>query len=192
MPYSNAIPQPTDTPSTSQPQLLANFQAIQTAFEINHVAFNTGDEGKHKWVSLPQQTAAPATAASEIALYGINSAETSVTELAFRRPSSGTEVLCTERDGTTTGWSMLPSGLLIKWSFDTANGVTVIDSNSFGKAFTALYHVQINNLATTVATNTYPMGGAISGTNFTVTGVQRTVANTAVATLFNWLAIGLP
>ncbi len=191
MAYTATIPQPTDTPAVSQPQLLANFQAINTLVNVNHVAFDDPDQGKHKWVSMPDQAVAPATSATEIATYGITSAETAQTELAFRRPSSGTEILMTERDGTTSGWSMLPSGLLIKWSTSGVNGAGNVDANSFGKAFTTLYAVFLSDTSTTVNADTYVSGGQIAGTTFNVACVQRTAASTAKLVSFNWLVIGV-
>ena len=64
MAYSPNIPQPTDIPANSQPQLLANFQGINTLINVNHIGFDVTDQGKHKWVSMPVQLAAPGTTVS--------------------------------------------------------------------------------------------------------------------------------
>jgi hypothetical protein len=190
-PYDENIPQPTDTPAASQPQLLANFQAINTLVNVNHVEFDDPDQGKHKWVSMPDQAVAPATAAAEVAIFGFTSPETGATELYFRKPSSGDQIPMTESGGTTTGWSMLPSGLLIKWGSATVNGPGNVDANASGKAFTTLYKVMLSNASDTVASDTYVAGGTIVGTTFNVACMQRTVANNAVAVTFNWLVIGV-
>lgn len=53
MSYNPNIPQPTDRPSASQAQLLANFQQLNTIFDAEHITFNaTDDNGEHKKISL--------------------------------------------------------------------------------------------------------------------------------------------
>ncbi len=190
-PYDETIPQPTDTPAVSQPQLLGNFAAIDALVNVNHVDFDLPDQGKHKWVSMPDQIAAPTTAAGEVAIFGFTSVETAATELFFRRPSNGTQVPMTERDGTVAGWTMLPSGLLVKWGSATVNGAGNINANGAGKAFVTLYSILLSNVSDTVVSDTYVTGGTIVGTTFDVACMQRTVANTAVAVTFNWLVIGV-
>jgi hypothetical protein len=59
MPYLNDIPQPSDQIAASQPELLANFEYIQTTMEEDH-AWN-GDiagvkDGTHNTVSMPNQS----------------------------------------------------------------------------------------------------------------------------------------
>ncbi len=191
MPYNNAIPQPTDTPASSQPQLLDNFAEIDTFVNVNHVGFNVGDQGKHKFVSMPEQNVSPATAASEVAVYGRLSLETFDTELFFRRPSSGDIIAMTDRSGTTSGCSMLPSGILLKWGRSMVTGAGNVNANAFGQAFVTLYSVMLSNVSVTVASDTYVTGGTIIGTTFNVACMQRTVANNAVAVTFNWLVIGV-
>lgn len=191
MSYNPNIPNPNDIPAQSQPQLLANFQAINTLINVNHVSFDDPDQGKHKWVSLPDQIADPVTTATEVAVYGFTSTETSRTELAFRRPSNGTVILMTETNGTNNGWTMLPSGILMKWGTTNATGATTINANSFGKAFTTLYTVQLTNQTTTSSSDTYVMGGVIAGTDFNIYVGNRTTPGTDATANVNWLVIGV-
>lgn len=191
MAYNPSIPQPNDIPAQSQPQLLANFQAINTLVNVNHVAFDDPDQGKHKWVSLPDQPSDPATTPTEVAIYGFTSAETSTTELAFRRTNNGSITLMTERNGTTNGWTMLPSGLLMKWGTTNATGATNINANSFGKAFTTLYTVQLTNQTTTSSSDTYVMGGVIVGTTFNIYVGNRTSPGVDATANINWMVIGV-
>jgi len=62
--YNPNIPQPGDLISNSQPQILGNFDQLNTQFGIDHVAFNTGSgngTGYHKVISIPVvQGSAPA------------------------------------------------------------------------------------------------------------------------------------
>ena len=69
MAYNNAIPQANQPLNTSQADILANFAAIKTLVDINHVTFDIPDQGKHKHVSFPLQSAAPVFAANETGLY---------------------------------------------------------------------------------------------------------------------------
>ena len=80
MPYYDQVPQPNQRISASQPQILANFQAIEAALGDDHVTFNTGaqiDWGKHNVVHLmntpapvpPIPYAPPAVGVAEIGMY---------------------------------------------------------------------------------------------------------------------------
>lgn len=115
MPYNPNIPQAADLLSQSQGDILANFQALQTLIDVNHVDFASGDQGKHKWVSLPVQGASPVTAATEIALFSRTSALTTVPELCIRFAGNGTVIEATSTLLANNGWTYLPSGVLLKW-----------------------------------------------------------------------------
>ncbi len=191
MAYNQNIPQPTDIPAQSQPQLLANFQGIDTLINVNHVDFDLPDQGKHKWVSMPNQGSDPSTLATEVAIYGSTSPATTDIELTFRRPSDGQVIFMTENSGTTNGWTMLPSGILMKWGTTNATGATTINANSFGKAFTTLYTVQLTNQTTTSSSDTYVMGGVISLTSFNIYVGNRTSPGVDATANVNWLVIGV-
>jgi hypothetical protein len=49
----------------------------------------------------------------------------------------------TAKGGTTNGRTMLPSGILMKWASVNITGLQTINANSFGKAFTTLYSIQL-------------------------------------------------
>jgi hypothetical protein len=119
MPYNNAIPQPTDKRSKSQPQILANFKSIQDLFEINHGEFDATNQGKHIFLTLPIQAADPIIVATEGALYSKTSAYTALPALFFRRglatPIEMTSRNKTNAGGEYKGWSYLPSGILMKY-----------------------------------------------------------------------------
>lgn len=116
MAYNQNIPQPSDQLKNSQPQFLANFQEINTALNVNHVGFNVGDEGKHKFMQMPEQVAPPVTNASEIALFSFLGTNSGVTELNFKRDSNPlTSIPFTEGLLATPGWTILPCGLVVKW-----------------------------------------------------------------------------
>lgn len=139
MTYTNNIPQSTDSPSDSQPQILANFQSIATVVNKNHVDFNDGDEGKHKFLQMPEQSSAPTTGANEGGLYTKES--NSITELFFRRESDGTEIQLTDGDPSTgtSGYTFLPGGLLLQWG--TGSGSTLGTTVNFTTSFSTVYQV---------------------------------------------------
>lgn len=115
MAYNANIPQPTDQLKVSQADLLANFQAINTFVNVNHEDFGSADQGKHKFLQMPEQGVAPATAADEAGLFGGEGAYSTDSELYFRRENNGDIIAFTEGLNTTPGWCRLPCGILVKW-----------------------------------------------------------------------------
>ena len=57
MTYNPTIPQPTDRPSNSQPQILINFTELNNKFKLEHEALNVS--GKHKYVTLKRSGGVP-------------------------------------------------------------------------------------------------------------------------------------
>lgn len=115
MAYTNNVPQANQRIKDTQSPIQQNFVEIQNLITVNHGDFGAADAGKHKFVQFPQQSAAASTAALEMAMYAKNSTLTSQTELYIRRPSNGTEIEFTGASATGNGWTILPSGLLLKW-----------------------------------------------------------------------------
>lgn len=99
--YNNNIPLSTDDPSQSQSSLLANFQVLDTSNSVNHVAFNDANQGKHKFMQMPEQSSAPTSAANEGALFTKETVAL-ITGLYFRRESDGTQLQLTDIDLTTS------------------------------------------------------------------------------------------
>lgn len=193
MAYNPSIPQPTDLPSNSQPQLLNNFQSISTLINVNHVNFDLPDQGKHMFVTMPYQTSVPATLSTEVALFAQTSVNTGNIELYMRKQTNGSVLSFTEKEAVTSssGWTYLPSGILMKWGTFNATGAVTINANTFGPAYTTLYTVQLTNQTTTSSSDTYVMGGVISGTTFDVYVGSRTTPGTPATANFNWLTIGV-
>jgi len=195
MAFTPSIPEATDVPSQSQSQIKDNFDAINTVVAVNHVAFNAAGEGKHKFAQMPEQGAAPATAANEGAIYTKQGTKTTVTELVFRRESSGTEIEMTAGEGVN-GWTMLPSGLLLKWMTVSA---TAGDQDLFWPTgptippFSAVYQTLVTvgvntggdpNIAVTYKTETTA--------KVVVYNSLRTTQATSASGFVRVLSIGLP
>jgi len=124
MTFQPTIPKSTDLISVSQGDILNNFTAIGTSFDVNHIDFNAAGAGKHKFVEMPNQAGDPAGAATEGTIYTKVATQT---ELFFRR-DAGTVVQMT--NGTPNivgpnGTTFLPGGVILKWGqFNMAGGVT--------------------------------------------------------------------
>lgn len=194
MPYNENIPQSTDTLNQSQPQLLANFQAIDTMLNVNHVDFDSpsGDQGKHKWVSFPIQASAPATLATELALFSQLSTITGANELAVRLPSNGAIAEFTSKEAANSGWTRLPSGILLKWG----NNATIPGAQTLSfpvaaniPVFTSIFQVIISTKVAG-ASDTYVLLNSFTTTGMTVTSTARTTTSNAVSG-FTYLAIGI-
>lgn len=125
MAYNAQIPQPTDQLKVSQGDILGNFQELSTWVNINHEDFASGNSGKHKFLQMPEQGAAPTTAANEAGFYAAVGATSAVSELVFRRESNGTSIPFTEGLNAVAGYSRLPSGALVKWDTLSIAGAAV-------------------------------------------------------------------
>lgn len=140
MVYNANIPQASDDPSQSQSQLLGNFQELNTFLSVNHVDLNDADQGKHNFMQMPEQVAAPATAANEGGLY--TKEVSGSTQLFYRDESSGTERQLTKAfSAATNGTLTIPGGLLIQWGF--ASGIGNDSKVDFNTNFSgSAYNVQ--------------------------------------------------
>lgn len=205
MAYDQTIPKATDRLKDSQPQLLANFAAIKTLVDINHVTFDdaSGDQGKHKWVSFPSQGSAPVFLAGEEGLYNLVYATTVKNELFVHRQTGATtaetpftaSLLSTDSApaANTEGWSWLPSGLLIKWGRGGGTGAVTVTYpvGATIPAFTQVLNVQITTLSSLGSdSNTFArLRSDASNLSFTAWCSPRTTTGSA-AVNFTYLAIG--
>jgi len=193
MAYLNNIPTASQRLKDSQPEIKANFEAIKDLIDINHETFGSANEGKHKYVSMPEQVAAPSTAANEMALY--TKAVAGVSELFVRRESDGDELNLTSATKATTGTTTLPSGIIVKWGTGTTNGAGAA-TITFAAAFTTLYTVYatVSNAAgvnTSGSQDAYVRIYTYDATHFDVVGFRLNTARDRLAVPFHWYAIGV-
>ncbi len=206
MAYNPNIPQGTDLLSQSQSDIQTNFATIQTVFDVNHVDFNASGAGKHIYVELPVAAGNPippiAFPAAEIAVYAATNATTTVNELYVNKTNQATvvqvpmtaSILSTNSNPglNVSGWTYLPSGILLKWGVGTANGSTTIlfPVAATIPVFTNVMSVQVctqyNNAADG---NGFARLSNFNSTGLNVYGSQRTTT-TPQATGFQYLAIG--
>lgn len=102
--YNNNIPQPSDRLFESQPQLLNNYAQLDTTMGVDHYDFsdNTTANGKHKTVTHLDQTSHPATAATEVKSYAVDTGTLGLMSWSRSPDSAGT-------GGGVTGISALHS-----------------------------------------------------------------------------------
>lgn len=188
MAYNPDIPAPTDVKSQSQADIKENFTQIKTVVDINHVTFGDADQGKHKYVTLPEQGAAPSTAANEIALYTKEIG--GVSALFLRHEGDGTEVDITTATKAAAGYCKLPCGIMLIWGSGNMAGGTKTQAQGFVTNFsTSCLNVQVT--ATSDPSGDAEDGifraGGFAVNQFTV-GRMNSKYGTACS--YNFLAIG--
>lgn len=97
------IPQPRDLLSNSQGDLLTNFQQLNTQFGVNHVPFDdaSADKGKHKFVTIVEQSNDPETNVDEQIIYSKD--DGGQPELFARPQNNGTPYRMTKDGAFFTG-----------------------------------------------------------------------------------------
>jgi hypothetical protein len=200
MSFNQNIPQPGDQISQSQGQILGNFQSLYTWANANHVSFDLTNAGKHIYVQMPVQGAPPAFTLGEIDLwnqaYTVNAAtknefyirkenQTNVGTVDVSVPATAS--ILGYYSGPSlgaTGWTFLPSGILMQWGRATtgAGTVNLNAGGNQGPVFTQLLSVQVSFGQT-------PAPTATLSANFT--GIFNLAINSNTAGLMvNYLVIG--
>lgn len=198
MAYQPNIPQAVDLLSQSQLDIQTNFAEISTLVNVNHGDFDTATAGKHKFLQMPEQGVAPVTAVNEAGFYAAVGANSGVSELVFRRESNGTSIPFTEGQNAATGWTRLPSGILMRWSSGVIASGVVSNNIAFAggtfPGFVTCYHVlvsTINQPNNGTDNNCVAIMSAFTNAQVTILASQRTVANTYRTTGYSYIAFGV-
>lgn len=190
-PWNGNIPQPTDQLNNSQPQLLQNFQAIETLISVNHFDFGTANQGKHTQVTLPENVAPINTAIDQANIYSQLSTLTNTTELFWQRENNGERIEWTASSATLPGWMRLPSGMLIKWgrSNSTGTGFAVVFpvAATIPVFTTALFVMVTTDSNGSVACSSVP--GSLTPLQFVVNTYSVSTGLATASGVF-WLVIG--
>ena len=190
MAYNNNIPLSTSVVRVSQKEINENFKEIQNLFTVNHFNFSpAATAGAHTMLTLPEQAAPPATLANECALFSEVGSVTGNTELAWRRESNGTTINFTEFLGAASGYTRMPSGILIKWQRVTIPASGLLEtSNTFawvgGVPAFASFIIGFISPITTAA------GGRVSANSHLDSSTST--ANIVIRTRSNQLLSGWP
>jgi hypothetical protein len=190
--YTSNIPQSTDNPSDSQSLILDNFTALAEMVTQNHVEMSdTANRGKHNFLQMPEQASAPTTAANEGGLYTRESAYTSATEMVYERESSGDKIEFTSSLKANNGWTILPSGLLLKWGTSSGSGLKTVTFTVSATipAFTDVYSAFVTVEDSSASPNTIATLNTFSNTQIKVYCSSRTSTSATSAT-FYYLVIG--
>jgi hypothetical protein len=192
MSYFSNIPQATDIPANSQPQILANFKAL-APFGNGYVDLTVQSGTQPPPLFSTTDTALynySYTATGSIVANNETFIQTQVNGGASRAqiPMTASALSNSTLGAGDAGWTYLPSGILLKWgtvAVTMANQPTSMnaDSLSKGPAFTQVLNIQLTAQCTgsIVATSAYLTGGVSAATTVALTGVN---ANTVVNYLF--------
>lgn len=185
MTFQPDIPLETDLINVSQKDILQNFQAINNAWDENHVEFNTTNTGKHKFVEMPNQTSDPSGDIDEMTLFSKEVA--GVSELHYKRNNEANsyQLTSTNPNPVASGYTFLPGGLLMQWRFLTGalknDGANILFPTPFSATpFSLQLSTSRNGVSVQVVNAT-----SVTGTGFTL----RTSSNSNDGVWF--LAIGL-
>lgn len=188
MSFKSNIPVAADKLAQSQDDILNNFVGIKTLVDVNHVTFDAADQGKHNFIQFPVQNPVPTTGAGEVGFYSQTSAITGQPELVFSHQSAGTTYEFTSSVKNAAGYTMLPSGIILKWGSGTVNAnttaVATFTAAAGVPAFTTVYNAQATRVGSSGCT------GVLYVQSFTTTTI--TVFNTAdAAKTFYYTVIGV-
>lgn len=192
----NNVPLTGQTLGVTRVPINQNFSVIDAAFLVDHAPYNITGQGKHNKVTMPVQSAAPVTVGGEVALYSRTSSLTNVPEMAWIRQSSGAIVEFTSGLLASSGWTYLPSGVLLKWGHTSATGLTTISFPTGANipAFTNIFSMQV----TTAYVNASDGDGFVRLNNFlapytqfSVFASRRTSTGSFGPVNFQYLAIGV-
>ena len=199
MTYTTAIPVSGDSLGGTRDRIRTNFQEIDSVVGVNHVAFNASGEGKHKFLQMPEQAAAPTTAANEGGFYAKVGTTPAESNLFFRGESDGFEYQLTKAIAASTarfanttnysgtlngGWTFLPGGMIMQYGRKTSPGSS--GSITFPITFpsgNAPFSIVVTNERTSARSANIDSAG-ISSTGFSY------FLETSGSVAINWVAIG--
>jgi len=200
------VPQANQDLLQTQNPILTNFATIDSAFSQNHLAYGTGIgvQGKHTFLQMPQQAAAPTTLVGEGGLSVLAGASSGNPELNWTQQNNGPTYAFTEGCNGNPGWCRLPSGILMLWGFIPMNnsiGAQTIAYNGFICApvfpgfATAVYSVQLTPMtypAANVDSDNFVLLGSFGNRlSFTIDSIRRTAIQTGRPNQCTMLAIGI-
>lgn len=121
LPYTQNVPEDTQSFQETQPTIQTNFGSIQTLLEENHVMFGDTNQGCHDYLIMPTVTTPPdaVNGSTDLLMYQ----QGSPNQIWLKYPNNavvqltGTQVPSTGTSGP--GWSRFPSGIIMKWGTAT-------------------------------------------------------------------------
>jgi len=195
MTFTPNIPASGQSLGNSRPEVLGNFTAIDTTIAVNHVAMNSSDAGKHKFIQIPSSNIPAATGATEWALYTNTIA--GLLEIFLAPPNAGAAYQLTGNApgfpaNALNGTSWLPGGIYVQWGSRTVDsgGDQIQDNSAFlfptpfpNNVFVALLGAEKSS---TGAEGLWVKQGTLALTGFSI----KTSANAGQLSPLFYIAIG--
>ena len=135
----NDVPQSSQSLADTQNPIRQNFSTIDTAFEVDHVAYGAAGQGQHAQVTMPVQAPAPTFAAGLLGIYSFLNATTTKNEMYIHKQTGATTVDIPFTASTLSataapvqgsgGFTYLPSGMKIQFGFATGQSGGLISVN---------------------------------------------------------------
>ena len=211
MTFTPGEPQNAESLGSSKPKIRNNLDGLRASLAINHVDINDPNNGKHKFLQMPEQASDPATGTNIGGLYTAQSlaGATNFTNLFWKQETGGANQLLNQGGFTaltgplptivgTGGWSYLPGGLLINFGTvpAAADGASFIWPSNFAPytiPFTSILSVSANLIGFTPAipgSAFFCAMSTVSVTGYTIRLLQLSGAPIAGAADFCFIAIG--
>ena len=199
MTYTLGVPFDGQSLGNSKPQIRSNFNVINSDFAVNHIAFGSTGEGKHKFMQMPEQGSNATTGSDEGALY--TKVADAYTNLFWRQESGGADPAKNQGAviqmtnllpiNASNGSTFLPGGLLLQFGVATLSGgaaaVVYPYAFSLGGVANNAWSIQVTVLQSQGAA---PRVVSVStGTPPTSTGFNISSFGLTNQTVY-WMAIG--
>lgn len=165
----NNVPTPGQSLGASRGLINANFSTTDTAFSVDHVAYNdsSGNQGKHAKITFPVQGSSPSFSSGEDGLYNFLNATTAKNELYVHKQTGATTVnvpftastlSANSAPASGTGlWTYLPSGIIMLSGNGSGTGLVTVTFGGAGiPALTQILNVMVcrSTAGATTDTNT--------------------------------------
>lgn len=196
MPYNPAIPKANDIIKDSQKDILVDYMELNDWLAVDHYTFNDPNEGKHKQLTLPvQQEELPIGNNEGLIFCDTHLLFNDPLFITYIRQNNSSFTDFTSSQPERSGWSFLPSGLLLKWGIAEALGVDAViypTANNIPEFNTVLHTFTV-----ILGINQQDRDGiiVISTVDYTVDGFEvwaglRTQEGVATQVIFYYITIG--
>jgi hypothetical protein len=133
--YNNNIPATNNDPADDQPQMLQNYQSINSLVAVDHVGFNIAGGGYHKQVTIPTPLVSDPTLAGAVGEF-YTKAVSGVTQAFFANATTVSQLTGLLASFTNPGYANLPGGLQVRFGTQGSIGSGGFSDVNFNAAFT--------------------------------------------------------
>ena len=191
MPYFSNVPQANQRISASQPQIQANFTALQQIISVDHATFTApaGDQGKHNRVSFLLEGAAPVFAAGEFGLYNLAAGLFVHNPIHANDYNIGDYVVA---GANTRGSFILPCGIMINWGRFSTTALPNPTTVTFTTPFPNICYNVVLTPTTGTINNPVFIGAinALGAASFTMNCYRADATGPFNPGVFYYIAIG--